>query len=339
MTFGFGLIGASNIAQAHMINAIRSQEGCEVVSVYSTNLSRGREYAQTNKIAQATRTLEELLDNPAVNAVYISTTNELHYEQTLAAAQAGKHILCEKPLAMSLDQARDMIKVCQKAGVVLATNHHLRNAASHRAMRQLITDGAIGTPIAARVFHAVYLPEHLQGWRLTKPQAGAGVVLDITVHDVDTLRFVLNAEPVEVVSLSQHFGMGAGDIEDGSMSVFRFDNGVLAQVHEGFTTKYAGNGFEVHGTEGSIIAKRVMQQAPDGEILLRNAEGERLIELHHEDLYQVAMRRFMGAVKGTDTPSASGEDGFASLAAALACLEAASTGQKVSIATLNGAAS
>lgn len=338
MTFGFGLIGASNIAQAHMIGAIRSQPDCEVVSVYSTQLERGQQYAEANQIAQAASTLDELLQNPAVHAVYISTTNELHYEQTLAAARAGKHVLCEKPLAMSLAQAQEMIDTCKQAGVVLATNHHLRNAATHRTMRELIANGAIGTPIAARVFHAVYLPEHLQGWRLTKPQAGAGVVLDITVHDVDTLRFVLNAEPVEVVSMSQHFGMGAGEIEDGSMSVFRFNNGVLAQVHEGFTTKYAGNGFEVHGTEGSIIAKRVMQQAPGGEILLRNAEGERFVEVQHENLYQVSMHRFMGAVRGTDTPSASGEDGFASLAAALACLESAGSGQKVSIKNLNGAA-
>lgn len=338
MTFGFGLIGASNIAQAHMIAAIRSQPDCDVVSVYSSNAERGFEYAKANHIPHSANTLEELLTNPAVQAVYISTTNELHYEQTLAAAKAGKHILCEKPLAMTLDQARRMIKVCQQHQVVLATNHHLRNAASHRAMRHLISEGAIGQPIAARVFHAVYLPEHLQGWRLTNPNAGAGVVLDITVHDVDTLRFVLNAEPVEVTSLTQHFGMGSGVIEDGAMAIFRFDNGVVAQTHEGFTTKYAGNGFEVHGTEGSLIAKRVMQQAPMGEVMLRNAEGEKLIELQHENLYEVGMHRFMGAVNGTDTPAATGEDGFASLAAALACLDSANSRQTVAIPSFKSTA-
>ncbi|MBK8454393.1 MAG: Gfo/Idh/MocA family oxidoreductase [Thiofilum sp.] len=338
MTFGFGLIGASNIAQAHMIAAIRSQPDCEVVSVYSSHPERGFEYAKTNQIPHSANTLEDLLSNPAVQAVYISTTNELHYEQTLAAAKAGKHILCEKPLAMTLDQARRMIKVCQQHNVVLATNHHLRNAASHRTMRRLISEGAIGQPIAARVFHAVYLPEHLQGWRLTNPNAGAGVVLDITVHDVDTLRFVLNAEPVEVTSLTQHFGMGSGVIEDGAMAIFRFDNGVIAQTHEGFTTKYASNGFEVHGTEGSLIAKRVMQQAPMGEVMLRNAEGEQFIPLQHENLYEVGMRRFMGAVNGKDTPAATGEDGFASLAAALACLDSANSRQTVAIPSFKSAA-
>ncbi|WP_020560050.1 Gfo/Idh/MocA family protein [Thiofilum flexile] len=338
MTIGFGLIGASNIAQAHMIAAIRSQPDSDVVSVYSSHPERGREFAQANNIVHVANTLDDLLKHPAVQAVYISTTNELHYEQALASAKAGKHVLCEKPLAMTLDQARRMIKICQQNNVVLATNHHLRNAASHRTMRQLIADGAIGQPIAARVFHAVYLPPHLQGWRLTNPNAGAGVVLDITVHDVDTLRFVLNAEPTEVTCLTQHFGMGAGVIEDGAMAIFRFDNGVIAQTHEGFTTKYASNGFEVHGTEGSLIAKKVMQQAPIGEVMLRNADGERMIELQHENLYEVGMRRFIGAIKGTDTPSASGADGFASLAAALACLESANNRQTVTIPNLLSAA-
>ena len=73
----------------------------------------------------------------------------------------------------------------------MGTNHHLRNAGSHRAMREAIQAGRIGKPIAARVFHSVYLPENLQGWRIAKPEAGGGVVLDITVHDADTLRFVL----------------------------------------------------------------------------------------------------------------------------------------------------
>ena len=80
----------------------------------------------------------------------------------------------------------------------MGTNHHLRNAGAHRAMRDAIAAGRIGKPLAARVFHAVYLPPHLQGWRITKPEAGGGVILDITVHDADTLRFVLGDDPVEV---------------------------------------------------------------------------------------------------------------------------------------------
>ena len=149
----------------------------------------------------------------------------------------------------------------------MGTNHHLRNAATHRKIRELIQSGAIGKPLFARVFHAVYLPPHLQGWRLTTPNAGGGVILDITVHDADTLRFVLGAEPVEAVALSQQAGMAQSALEDGVMAVLRFDNGVLAQLHDAFTVKHAGTGLEVHGTEGSILARNVMTQQPVGEVV------------------------------------------------------------------------
>ncbi|MBN9271221.1 MAG: gfo/Idh/MocA family oxidoreductase, partial [Mesorhizobium sp.] len=129
--------------------------------------------------------------------------------------------------------------------------------------------GRIGRPIAARVFHAVYLPEHLQGWRITRPDAGGGAVLDITVHDADTLRFVLNEDPVEVSAFTQSAGMASGQgLEDGAMCLWRFGSGVIAQSHEGFTTKYAGTGFEVHGSEGSLIAT-----GEDGVWSLASAEA------------------------------------------------------------------
>ena len=93
----------------------------------------------------------------------------------------GKHVLCEKPLALSLADAREMVAACARAGVVSGTNHHLRNAATHGKIRELIRAGAIGKPLFARVFHAVYLPPHLQGWRINNPGAGGGVILDITL--------------------------------------------------------------------------------------------------------------------------------------------------------------
>jgi 1,5-anhydro-D-fructose reductase (1,5-anhydro-D-mannitol-forming) len=162
-----------------------------VVAVLSSSAERARQFADEHRIAAACDSLDALLADPAVQVVYVSTTNELHHGQVLAAARAGKHVLCEKPLALSVDDALDMVRACEAAGVVLATNHHLRNAATHRKLRELIQAGAIGRPLFARVFHAVYLPPNLQGWRIDKPGAGGGVVLDITVHDIDTLRFLL----------------------------------------------------------------------------------------------------------------------------------------------------
>jgi 1,5-anhydro-D-fructose reductase (1,5-anhydro-D-mannitol-forming) len=326
----WGLIGASTIAHEWVIDAIRATGG-ELVSVMSTSAERGRKYADDHGIARSTTNLDELLADSDVEAVYISTTNELHVSQAIAAAKAGKHILCEKPLAMNLADAHAMVKAARDGRVVMATNHHLRNAASHRAMRDAIASGKIGKPLAARVFHAVYLPPHLQGWRLERPDAGGGVILDITVHDTDTLRFVLGDDPVEAIAFSQSGGMGQQGLEDAVMGVLRFRNGVIAQFHDGFTTKYAETGFEVHGTEGSLIARNVMTQRPIGSVVLRNADGQTELPLDSRNLYELALEQFDAAIAGRGKASATGEDGIWSLATGLAVVEAAKTGGKVAI--------
>ena len=325
----WGLVGATTIAKEWMIGAIR-EAGGTIVSVLSTDASRGEAYAKANGIAQATTDLGTLLGS-GIDAVYIATTNELHKPQTLAAAAAGKHVLCEKPLALTLADARQMVEACRAAGVVMGTNHHLRNAGTHRAMREAIRAGRIGKPLFAKVAHAVYLPEHLQGWRLTNPDAGGGVVLDITVHDADTLRFVLDDEPVAVRAMTQRAGMASDALEDGAMTLARFKSGLLAQMHDAFTTPFARTGFEVHGTQGSLYATDCMTQRPIGEVVLRTGAGEETLPIDHDNLYLRSVRAFEAAIRGEGQPSATGEDGVRSMALAIAALESARTGREVAV--------
>jgi 1,5-anhydro-D-fructose reductase (1,5-anhydro-D-mannitol-forming) len=328
---GWGLIGASTIAREYMIDAIRAQAGHDVVAVMSSSAERAKAFAAENRIESACDSLDVLLADPSVRVVYVSTTNELHRPQVLAAAKAGRHVLCEKPLALTVEDAADMVRACREAGVVMATNHHLRNAATHRKIRELIRGGAIGRPLFARVFHAVFLPPHLQGWRLDKPQAGGGVILDITVHDIDTLRFLLDAEPVEAVGIAQSASMAREGLEDGAMSVVRFDNGVLAQLHDAFTLKHAGHGIEIHGDAGSVIGRNVMSQRPVGEVVLRNDAGEQVVPVEHEGLYVRGVGAFCAALQGNGTPAATGEDGVRSLAAAIAVADACRAGSLVRV--------
>jgi 1,5-anhydro-D-fructose reductase (1,5-anhydro-D-mannitol-forming) len=330
MSVRWGLIGASTIARQFMINAIRAQADGEVAAVMSSNPERAKVYAGENGIPLGVSTLDALL-GAGIDAVYISTTNELHLEQGLAAIKAGKHVLCEKPLALTSVDAKKMVAAAKAAGIVFGTNHHLRNAGAHLAMREAIAAGRIGKPIAARVFHSVFLPENLQGWRITRPEAGGGVVLDITVHDADTLRFVLGDDPVEVSAFTQSAGMAGSGLEDGAMCIWRFKSGVIAQSHEGFTTKFAGTGFEVHGSEGSLIAANVMTQKPVGSVLLRTAKSEEELNFDREDLYARSVRRFHAAIRGEGQPSANGEDGVWSLASAEAALQSAKSGKAVKI--------
>lgn len=314
-----------------MVAAIRAQPGHEVVAVSSGSMARAQSMAQEFGIARACDSVGALLADPAVDVVYISSTNDLHRTQALAAAAAGKHVLCEKPLALDVAQAVEMVEACKAAGVVMGTNHHLRNAATHARIREIVQSGAIGRPLFARVFHAVHLPAHLQGWRIDKPQAGGGVIMDITVHDVDTLRFILDAEPVQAVALP-HFGpLARQGLEDGVMAVLCFDNDTLVQLHDAFTVQYAGTGIEVHGEHGSVIGNGVMTQRPVGEVLLRTAAGEQRVPVQHENLYERGLAAFCAALRGEGSPAATGEDGVRSLAAALAVAEACRSGTAVRI--------
>ncbi|MET1412862.1 Gfo/Idh/MocA family oxidoreductase [Roseibium sp. HPY-6] len=326
----WALIGASRIASGYVIDAIRAQEGADIQSVLSTDLGRGTSFAKNNGIPEALTDLDMLLADDTVDAVYISTTNEKHHPQAMAAIAAGKHVLCEKPLAMTLEDAVEMVRAAREKGVVFATNHHLRNAGSHLAIRELIASGRIGKVLSARVFHAVNLPEHLRGWRINDAAAGGGVIPDIVVHDADSIRFHLSEDPVDVVAKAGTSGMGEG-VEDSVMSVWSMPSGAMVQTHESFTHGFAGTGIEFHGTEGSIFARNVMTQEPVGEIRLVDQSGESPVTFQAHNLYHRALGLFTNAVRGNGSPSADGVDGIKSLAVAHAVRQAAQSGSAVRV--------
>jgi 1,5-anhydro-D-fructose reductase (1,5-anhydro-D-mannitol-forming) len=327
----WGLIGASDIASTRMVPAMR-RLGHEAVAVLSSSPERASAFAEANAIPSNYNELEDILGRADIGAVYISTTNELHLTQTLAAARAGKHVLCEKPLALSLTDAWEMVSACEQAGVVLATNHHLPGAGTHRRIAQLVKDGTIGKPLAVRVFHAVELPERLRGWRLADPTRGAGVILDITCHDAAALRAILGREAVEASALAVRQGPWRTAVEDAVMTVLRFEDDILVQTHDAFTVAHAGTGMEVHGSEGSIVASGVMVQDPAGNIVVRGSGGERVVEsIDRSDLYETALRAFANAVDGGGRPIVDGADGARALAIALAVKESAETGRAVAV--------
>jgi 1,5-anhydro-D-fructose reductase (1,5-anhydro-D-mannitol-forming) len=328
----WGIIGAGTIGREWMAPAIAAQPDGVLVAIASSEPERAARFAQDLGVPKVHQSVADLLADPDIDVVYISTTNEWHKPQTLAAAAAGKHVLCEKPLALSLDDAREMMAACDSAGVVLGTNHHLRNAATHRKMRELVASGAIGQVQSARVFHAVYLPRHLQSWRINRPESGGGVIFDITVHDADTLRFVLGDEIDSVVAMTASQGMAQAGLEDAVMGVMRFECGALAQFHDSFVAQHPYTGLEVHGTEGSLYGRAVMTQQPIGTVTLRRNGDEEEIPVVHENLYERSVRRFNAAVRGEGLPAATAEDGLRSLEVALAVRKAAETGQMVSLA-------
>jgi 1,5-anhydro-D-fructose reductase (1,5-anhydro-D-mannitol-forming) len=331
-TLRWGLVGASDIAATRVVPAIRGV-GHTVVGVMSSSEERAQAYAQRHALEFGTSDLDALLGRDDIDAVYISTTNELHHAQALAAASAGKHILCEKPLAMTMADAWEMVQVAASAGVVLATNHHLPAAGTHRSIRGLVAGGVVGEVLAVRVFHAVSLPERLQGWRLTAPERGAGVTLDITCHDAAAVNAILDCEATEAASVAVRQGPWDAAVEDAVVGAIRYGTKTLVQVHDAFTVPFAGTGLEVHGTQGSIVARDVMTQDPVGRVVLRNANGEDEIKVaDRRDLYMVTLEAFADAVAGTGPPIVDGVAGARALAVALAVQEAGVIGQTIPVA-------
>jgi 1,5-anhydro-D-fructose reductase (1,5-anhydro-D-mannitol-forming) len=328
-TIGWGLIGASTIAREWMVDAIRSNTDSRIEAVFSGDVSRAKAFAAEKGISDAYGSLVELLENPKIDAVYISSTNERHLYEALAAARAGKHVFCEKPLALEPDEAGEMVETCKRAGVVLGTNHHLRNMESHRAVKRLIDQGAIGKVTSIRVFHAGQLPAELKTWRLFKKSAGA--IFDLTVHDADLLRYYLGRNPMRTTAIAATSGEGPKDIEDSVMSIWEFPNNVLAQCHDSFVVGTAPRGVEVHGSKGSILGVEIMSQAPGGTVTLRTAKGEEAIPLESKITYHRGVADFVGAVQGVGRPSATGEDGVWSLKLAKAVASSVASGKAVTI--------
>ncbi len=330
-TLGWGLIGASTIAREWMVDAIRTDPGSQVAAVFSNDLSRAEAFAADKAIPKAYGSLEEMLGDRNVQAVYISTTNEKHLPQALAAARAGKHVLCEKPLALEPEEADQIVRACKEADVVLGANHHLRNMESHRAIKRLVDEGAVGTVNSIRLFHAGELPAELKTWRLYEKAAGAGAIFDLTVHDADLLRFYLGRNPKRITAFAATSGDGPQDIEDSVMSVWEFSDNVLVQCHDSFVVGSAPNGIEVHGSEGSILGVDVMAQAPGGSVTVRTKAGERVVPLEPKVAYHRSIADFAAAVRGVGKPSASGEDGVWSLKLAKAVAASATSGRAVTI--------
>lgn len=334
-TTRWALIGASTIAREFMISAIRAQPEGEIVGVYSSQPERGAVFAAEHHIPCAYASLEACLTDPTVDAVYVSTTNELHAPQTIAAARAGKHVLCDKPLATTLAEAQAMVEACERAGVMLATNHHLPNAATHRTIRRLIERRIVGEIRAVRVSHARWLPLDLQTWRTAQPTKGAGVILDVTVHDAALMAYLLGDSIESVIAASYRQGLGGDAVEDTVLGVMTTSSGVPVSFHDAWTVPHAGTGLEVHGSTASIIAREVMTSQPTGTVDIRREDTVEPVEIpDREDLYERAVRLFHCAIRGEGEVAVSGRDGLTALQVALATLESARTGRSVQVESI-----
>lgn len=310
----WGLLGASTIARERMAGAIRRCGG-EIRAVFSSSQDRGAVFAASLDIPRHTTGFADFFDG--LDAVYVSSLNNLHHAHVLAAAAAGLHVLCEKPLALSLAEADAMIEACTKAGVVLGVDHHLRGSTINRTMAGLIGDGAIGRPVFARVVNAGVLPETLYRGRMT-PEAGGGILFDKATHDGDLLRYLLQQTPLEVSATADEFAAEPSAVARAVMSTMRFPSGLIAQTFDAFNAPFSPTEVVVHGTAGALYATDCLSGRLAGSLRMLNGAGERIFSLDHVDPYSRIINAFHHAIRNADRPIATGSDGRLAVSIALA---------------------
>lgn len=328
----WALFGASDIAATRMIPAIRAL-GHSVQVVQSSSSQWADSFAATHGIPTATSDVATALD-AAVDAVYISSYNDLHHAHSMAALSVGKHVLCEKPMALSIAEAEQMVAAADRAGVVLAVNHHLPQSPIHRSVVDAVRAGRIGDLLSARIVHAVLLPERLRNWRIEDGRGG-GVALDITCHDASVLNPLLGrARRVTALGVRQA-EWNTGSADDAIMTVIEYDRDgrrCLAQTHDAFTVGFETTSLTVHGTTGTLIARDSMTQQSRGSLEIVSATGSEMLPVRlGRDLYEIVLDAFGGAVEGCGDPATSGREGIETLRVALAALEAVGSGRTVEL--------
>lgn len=322
MPLRWALVGASDIAATRMIPAFRAA-GHEVVIVQSGSAPWAEAYAGTHGIGSWTTSVEEAVGRGDVDAVYVSSTNEKHRAQVEAAAAAGRHVLAEKPLALSVADARAMVDACERAGVVMATNHHLPASPTHRAMKRLVGEGAVGDVRAVHVSHAVGLPERLKGWRIDDP-TGGGVVLDVFVHDMAAVAAIIGGQAARVGSIAR----GSAAVPDSVVSVVEWDGDVVVETHDAYDNYHLPTYLEILGTRGAIRATACMTGDPVGEVTVYDGHEGRAVDVGpRDDLYLTTTLAFERAVREGGSPIVSGVDGVRSLAAAVAAQQSLASGR------------
>jgi predicted dehydrogenase len=249
----FGLIGFGAFAERSVLPAMRSVENVEIVALQKRSLAEAEAKAEANDIRLAFSTADALVSHPDVDAVFIVSANAAHCSATLAAARAGKHVIVEKPMAMNVPEAEQMIEGCKKAGVRLMVGHLTRFSPLLRHVRQTIQSGQLGTITYARADFVYNGGISRREWLHDRVVAGGGPVFDIGVHCLDSLRFILDDDVVAVSSVLSPSPTDSRT-EESAMIGLKFSRGTVGAIFCSFCAPGRRKQLEVIGTKGVITA-------------------------------------------------------------------------------------
>ncbi|CEG26445.1 Gfo/Idh/MocA family protein [Bacillus sp. B-jedd] len=310
-----GIISFAHMHAMSYASAINRMEGATLAGIADDNEERGRKYAEDFNTAYF-KNYEDLLAAD-IDAVIVTSENSLHHKHTIAAAKAGKHVLCEKPLATNLEDMEDMIRECEANGVFLGTAFPVRFNTPIQQAKRIVEQGVLGDILAIKGTNRGTNPG---GWFIEKEKSGGGAVLDHTVHVVDIMRWFTGAEVKEVYAEIGSVYSGK-PIDDCGIVSMEFTNGMIATLdcswsrNDAYPT-WGDVTLELIGTKGTLKVDAFAQKVD----FYSNSEGVKWIGWG-DDMDTGLIENFVKSVKEGKPPLATGHSGLKAVEAALAAYE------------------
>lgn len=306
----FGVIGAGRIGKIHAENLVTRIPGVDVVAIADVNLPAAQELAAHLQIPRAVEDYHAILSDPAIEAVVICSSTDTHAKIAIEAAQAGKHIFCEKPIALNLETIDATLEAVEKAGVKLQIGFNRRFDPNFRKVQRMVAEGKIGTPQIIRITSRDPAPPPISYVKVS-----GGLFLDMTIHDFDMARYLSGSEVEEVYTAAGVMvdpGIGeAGDV-DTAIITLRFTNGAIGTIDNSRQAVYGyDQRVEVFGSEGMLQAHN---NTTDNDVY-SNADGVHsakplyfFLERYMES-YVAEMKEFVRSIQENTSPLVTGIDG------------------------------
>lgn len=312
-------IGMMSFAHMHAYSyaeGLKNIPNVELVGIYDDNVERGQEVAVNYNTIHYSDQADFLAQE--MDAVIICSENNQHKEMVLNAAKAKKHILCEKPIATNLDDATEMIQVCEDNNVTLQIAYPVRFSSPIRELKEMIDKGELGDIVA---FRSTNRGQNPGGWFIDEEQSGGGAVLDHTVHMLDIMRWYLNEEVTEVRAFVDSYFHDV-DIDDAGILTFEFNNGVIAS-HDASWSRFTEYPTWGDATIEVIGTKQTVKVDAFKEHFRMFGSGSKSLEhvFFGNDMDYGLILDFVNCVKEGREPSITGYDGLKSLEVSLAAYQ------------------
>ena len=306
---GWGLVGCGDIAAKRVAAALRESPGSALVAVARARAALAAEFAQRHGAKRWHADWRDILKDPEVDAVYLATPVRLHAEQAIAAAEAGKHVLCEKPMALEASACERMIAAARAHRVRLGVAYYRHHYPVVARLRELLASGEIGAPVLAQVQAFEPFdpgPDHPRAWLMRRSESGGGPMADFGCHRIEVLLDLLG--PVaEVQGFAGNVRYREREVEDSCTAHLRFGSGATAVLEVTHAAFEARDTLELFGTRGSAHVSVLNQ----GGLRVVTAEGARA-ESHppHPNLHQPLVEDFVAAIRERREPGVTGEVGL-----------------------------